>query len=137
MYGSVPEAAPAAHPPAQPERPFRRALMAAGIVGCALVGVSFTARQWQSQPAARTGASAASMKKLASDDDYSDRTTGLLETLMSFSNTEDQFLFGHHMTSYDGQFFRDKEGDYNYSDVYNATGEWPVVYGGNMGEPNL
>ena len=55
-------------------------------------------------------------------------TTGLKDALTAMSD-EDGFLFGHHMTTYSGQYFTDTDAINDNSDVKNATGKFPLVYG--------
>lgn len=58
-----------------------------------------------------------------------DLVESLRDSLSNISLLPDRVLFGHQMTSYSGQYFLDKFADGNHSDVQNATGEFPVVYG--------
>lgn len=55
-------------------------------------------------------------------------TIGLRQALFKVQRT-DAFLFGHQLTNYVGQYFTDIEGANHNSDIYNATGSYPSVFG--------
>lgn len=62
------------------------------------------------------------------DSGASAKTVGLFSSLL-MARDSDRFLFGHQNDNFLGQYFRDDVGKAGHSDVMNATGSYPGLFG--------
>eukprot|EP01083_Nonionella_stella_P225450 801518_1 len=52
-------------------------------------------------------------------------TKCLYKNLYDISHSSRQFIFGHHNSNFEGQYFKDPKGTLNESDIANDTGYFP------------
>lgn len=107
----------------------RYATLSSAILGITLAGL------FLSRAAPAISSSIALNSEDGTDDGTStdlSLTEGLLKVLRHFENQPTRLLFGHHLSTVSGQFFSDPDGTHDASDVHNASGDWPVVYGGDI-----